>query len=36
MLDSIYYDFVSDLYKSDNTELSFKICNESDVPAVTP
>lgn len=28
--------FIEDLHKFDNTNLSFKICNESDVPAVTP
>ena len=36
MLDSIYYMFISDLNKSDNTQIPYKICNESDVPAVTP
>lgn len=28
--------FIDDLYKSDNTRIPYKICNESDVPAVTP
>lgn len=33
----IFYNwFIDDLYKSDNTQIPFKICNESDVPAVTP
>ena len=27
---------IEDLHEFDNTKLSFKICNESDVPAVTP
>ena len=28
--------FIDDLYKSDNTQIPYKICNESDVPIVTP
>ena len=36
LLDDTYCDFVDNLNKSDNTEIFYKKCSESDVPVVTP
>ena len=36
LTEMFFQTFIEDLHEFDNTKLSFKICNESDVPAVTP